>query len=125
MKNKISEKIKISKNFYLDEFKCSCCDFDDIDLNLVEKIQKVRNKVGPIRISSACRCVSWNEKCGGKLNSAHTRGYALDLVCGNSRNRYNLILELVKEFNRIGISSDGFIHVDIDPSKDPNVCWLY
>jgi len=122
----MSAREKISENFFLDEFECSCsCGFNDISIDLVERIQRVRNIFGPIKISSACRCESWNQDCGGKINSAHTKGLALDLVCANSRNRYHLLTDLIMEFDRIGISGDGFIHVDTDPSKDANVCWTY
>jgi len=122
----MSAREKISPNFFLDEFECSCsCGFNDINMDLVERIQRVRDSVGPIGISSACRCETWNQECGGKINSAHTKGLALDVVCGNSRERYKLLMALLLEFDRIGISSDGFIHVDTDASRDENVCWTY
>ena len=121
----MNTRTRASENFYLDEFQCSCCKFNDINPILVEKIQRVRDEFGPIKITSACRCEIWNEKVGGKKNSAHTKSHALDLECRSSRDRLKLLSALFKEFNRIGVSSDGFIHVDIDPDKAPNVCWTY
>ena len=116
---------KISENFYWDEFECNCgCGMDSINLELVDKIQKVRDEYGPIRISSGCSCKAWNEKEGGKPDSAHLKGLALDVVCNNSSDRYRLLTKLTWDFRRIGVHK-SFIHVDIDSDKPEEVIWVY
>ena len=61
----------------------------------------------------------------GKYNSSHLTGYAADLHCNNSKDRYELLICLLDVgFNRIGIGNT-FIHVDSDPEKTTNVIWTY
>ena len=118
-------KTKISEKFYRDEFECKCgCGMDSINLELVNKIQKVRDEYGPIRISSGCRCKTWNKKEGGKPESSHLKGLALDVVCNNSSDRYRLLKQLTLGFRRIGVHK-SFIHVDIDSDKPEEVMWVY
>ena len=116
---------KISENFYWDEFECNCgWGMDSINLELVDKIQKVRDEYGPIRISSGGRCKAWNEKEGGKPDAAHLTGLALDVVCNNSSDRYRLLTKLTWDFRRVGVHK-SFIHVDIDSDKPEEVIWVY
>ena len=79
----------------------------------------------PIHINSGYRTPSHNEKVGGVFSSSHLKGLAVDISCSESRDRFELVKILLdKGFNRIGIGS-SFIHVDIDPTKSPNVIWTY
>lgn len=79
----------------------------------------------PFVITSGFRTKAHNNKVGGVDSSAHTRGYAADIACNQSHQRYDLIRSLISAgFNRIGIASN-FIHVDCDPDKPTNVIWTY
>jgi zinc D-Ala-D-Ala carboxypeptidase len=121
----MSVREKLTENFYRDEFECNCgCGFDDINLDLINRIQKVREEYGPINISSGCRCESWNKEVNGSVGSSHLKGYALDILCGNSRDRYRLLLKLNLFFDRIGVQRE-FIHVDTDAGKISESCWVY
>lgn len=90
---------------------------------LLNEARKVANI--PFIINSGYRSKSHNAKVGGKKNSSHLKGLAVDIKCTNSRDRYIIIKALLSVgFNRIGINK-SFIHVDIDESKKHSVSWLY
>ncbi len=79
----------------------------------------------PFIINSAWRSVEHNEKVGGKPDSSHLKGLAVDIKVTNSRQRFIVLQSLIAAgFNRIGIAKT-FIHVDGDNEKDPRVTWLY
>lgn len=95
---------------------------DDFVL-LLNEARKVANI--PFIINSGYRSKSHNAKVGGKQNSSHLKGLAVDIKCTNSRDRYIIIKALLDcGFNRIGINK-SFIHVDLDESKKHSVSWLY
>lgn len=76
-------------------------------------------------ITSGYRTEQHNEQVGGVDSSAHVNGYAADIACRTSRERWLIINALMLVgFNRIGIA-DTFVHVDCDPSKPENVIWTY
>ena len=79
----------------------------------------------PFIINSAWRSVEHNEKVGGKPDSSHLKGLAVDIKCTNSVDRFKLY-DILREvgFKRIGVGKT-FIHVDIDKDKSPEVFWVY
>jgi uncharacterized protein YcbK (DUF882 family) len=96
-----------------------------VQVELVARLQKVREKFGPLTIHSGCRCGSHNLSVGGSPQSSHLSGLAADIGCSNSLSRFNLLHSLITEgFQRIGIGPE-FIHVDLDRSKPPFLIWLY
>ena len=97
-----------------------------MDESFLSMLDDARGIAGiPFIINSGFRSKSHNEYCGGKINSSHLFGYAVDLHCTDSRSRSIIISSLQKAgFNRFGIGNT-FIHCDNDPDKDPNVIWLY
>lgn len=112
-------------NFKLEEFECSCCQENNISFDFVEELDKARSEAGiPFVIESGYRCAEHNKKVGGVENSAHTQGLAADIVVNSSQARYKLLQALLPRFRRIGIGKT-FIHVDDDPTKPQEVCWLY
>jgi hypothetical protein len=97
------------------------------------------------KLNSAYRSVEHNAEVGGKPDSAHTRGLAVDIRTSNSRERYRILVGMIiASLVRTGQISDGsaamdaltndvtrfgidknFIHVDCDTTKDPEVIWMY
>lgn len=94
--------------------------------DILEMLDMARDKFDkPIRINSGYRTAKHNLKIGGRPNSSHLRGLAVDIACSNSVDRYHLLNCLLDVgFKRIGISK-SFIHVDIDDEKDDQVIWTY
>lgn len=116
----------LSRYFSRQEFECSCgCGFDQVQTELVLRLERVRENYGPLTINSGCRCGAHNRHVGGSPTSSHVRGLAVDLGCSNSLSRFNLLRCLLAEgFQRIGIGPN-FIHVDVDLSKPKSLIWLY
>ncbi len=124
---KEKENKQLSNNFKLSEFRCKCgCGLDNINKLVVYKLQQVRDIYGkPIVITSGLRCIEWNKKQGGKENSAHITGLAVDVKCISSRNRFVLMKAFISNgFRRIGLTRN-FIHVDNDNEKPNPVLFMY
>ena len=97
-----------------------------MDKTFLHKLDVARYHSGvPYIVNSAFRTLEHEKSKGRDGSSSHTKGMAVDLRATNSRTRFKIIEGLLKAgFNRIGVAKD-FIHVDSDPSKDPNVIWIY
>ena len=97
-----------------------------MDAEVLQMIDKARTIFGkPIRINSGVRTIAHNEKVGGSKSSSHLKGYAIDVSCDNSADRFRLVeILMLVGFNRLGIAKT-FIHVDNDPNKSKNVIWVY
>jgi zinc D-Ala-D-Ala carboxypeptidase len=123
----------IPKDLELKYFKLSEFDSPDevgsgkkMDSKFLEKLDYARHNAEiPFKINSGYRTQEWNMKVGGRFGSSHKKGLAVDIGYEGSRDRY-LILNALMEvgITRFGIAK-GFIHCDVDKSKDPDVIWLY
>ncbi len=76
----------------------------------------------PFIINSAFRTATHNAKVGGVPNSAHTKGYAVDVSTTGKDEKKMLEAFLRFGFARVGVY-DTFIHVDKDPNLPQNVAW--
>lgn len=113
--------------FTQEEFKCKCgkCPVKEVDPALLSRLNSLRAAYGkPLYVVSGIRCVEYNKKVGGVIDSAHMSGQAADLFCNMSYDRYQLMFHTIGLFNRIGIGT-SFIHVDVDLTKPQEVMWLY
>jgi hypothetical protein len=78
----------------------------------------------PFVINSGFRTKSHNAAIGGAENSAHLRGFAVDIRCQSQTNFERVALAVIAVgFRRIG-AHHSFIHVDNDPSL-PTTTWQY
>jgi len=99
---------------------------DKMDKTFLLRLDEARERAGiPFVINSAYRTPEHNAKIGGKPNSSHLRGLAVDISVTNSRQRFIILNALLDVgFTRIGIA-DTFIHVDLDNEKSKEVIWTY
>lgn len=119
---KTSGDLNLSPNFKVKEFSCKdCSDKVLIDINLVEKLQELRNYLGkPITILSGYRTDSYNKQCGGADNSYHLKGQAVDIYCSGVK---PIVIALFAEFNGLGgigiylNRSQEFVHIDTRENK--------
>ena len=75
------------------------------------------------QIKSGFRTAAHNKSIGGAANSAHLRGYAVDLSVTSVQQRNTMIQIAVQSgFRRIGIYPT-FIHLDNDPSLSSPTYW--
>jgi hypothetical protein len=96
-----------------------------LDPKLVEMLDAARGfaKV-PFRITSGRRSATENAAAGGVMDSAHTRGLAVDLACFDSRARMRMLSGLILAgFRRIGCY-DRHLHADVDESMPQDVLWV-
>ncbi|MFZ7134357.1 MAG: D-Ala-D-Ala carboxypeptidase family metallohydrolase [Eubacteriales bacterium] len=57
---------QLTKNFNEKEFACPCCGKTVINMDIVNKLQKLRDFIGfPIVITSGYRCDKYNKSIGG------------------------------------------------------------
>lgn len=89
------DRIKLSDNFYLDEFtRSQTAVRHGIDMSVIEGglvysnlrrlcktiLQPIRNKLGPVHISSGYRPLALNKRIRGSSNSQHLNGKAADFT---------------------------------------------
>lgn len=111
---------KVSKNFRAVEF-ANSKDGYAILLNyeLVEKLQKLRDLVGGIEVTSGYRTPEYNKKIGGSKNSNHLLGHAADIVFDFTGLTVTAIKKMCEGvgFKNVGIYLRGntfaWVHVDI------------
>jgi len=123
---------RILKYFLPHEFTCDgepCIDnMQGSTLRALDAARAYSEEVMPdvvYVLTSSWRSKVVNREAGGKSDSAHLKGYAVDIMAKDSRTRHAILHGLLKAgFTRIGIGED-FIHVDNDPKKPPNVVWNY
>ena len=117
------------KYFQPREFQCQCLKcglgFEQMQPDLIERLEMARMLANtPFKLVSAIRCEKRNNAVGGVNGSAHVTGWAVDIEAKSAVQRYRVLYGLIKAgFHRIGIYQ-GFIHVDLDPSKPPNVAFI-
>ena len=114
--------------FTLDEFDSpdevgSGANMQQSTLDMLDNARDIA--VIPFKINSGFRTKSHNAYVGGKENSSHLYGYAVDISVTSSTQRATVLNALVKAgFNRIGIAKT-FLHADNDPEKSQDVFWVY
>lgn len=101
------------------EFLCKCgkCGrgIEWMRAETLSKLYKARDLAGiPFTINSAYRCEVHNAAVGGKQQSAHLRGRAIDIDYTTPEQGFTILKALIDAgFTHIGINYDKtFIHAD-------------
>ena len=99
---------------------------ENIDRDLIFALEKLERESGlELEFSSGYRCKECNARVGGVKNSAHLRGKAVDIMIGNSAERWKVLFFAVSfGFRRMGIGR-RFVHLDLDLNLPQDVLWLY
>ena len=117
------DRVQLSDHFASTEFDCKChdpgCVKTPISLLTVQLLEQIRLETGsPIHITSGYRCVIYNKKIGGVINSQHLLGKAADIVSRTHSPRQVQSIAL-KVLNRIMGKDSGaygryssFTHID-------------
>lgn len=112
--------MKITEHFDSKEFACPCCGRDDINKELVERLERLFAAIGAdkIIISSGIRCPDYSVSVGGYRNDMHVNKGAADLVVykdGKPMSSFAVaaIAEDLGLFNGIGVIDEAYIHLDI------------
>ena len=124
--------IKLSKNFTALEF-CNSQDGYAIkvpDIRLFECLQKLRDKVGLVKLTSGYRTKAFNAKVKGSANSNHMKGEAVDIQFTTK-----LTVDQLKDlfafcgFNNVGIylrnEQYAWFHLDISPRWNVGNGWQH
>lgn len=109
---------RLTKNFVDAEFRCPCCGVIKYDMELVDKLQILRELIGTeIIVTSGYRCKLQNIKVGGYKKSYHMEGLAADIKCKKEK------LDQLKEYAKcvfydhgVGIY-ENHVHVDLGPKN--------
>ena len=98
----------------------------DIDFFLISSLTRLEHFIGkPLVFTSGLRCEECNKLVGGRPNSAHLRGFAVDCFSEDSERRYDILSNaMIIGFKRVGIGKN-FLHLDTDISLPQEVMWLY
>lgn len=114
------------KHFDLSEFECPCCKKNDMQLGFLSMLDRTRQMAGiPFEVNSGFRCPKHNAEIGGKSNSSHLRGCAVDIKCMSNLDRFLVVkAAIINGFSRVGMGKT-FIHLDNDDTLPQGVIWLY
>lgn len=123
-------RVKLSQNFYLDEFtRSQTAARFGIDnsappapsirlMRLCRNLlQPLRNEIGPIHISSGYRSPALNKKIGGSKNSQHPLGLAADITAtGKTPHQLAACIHARGGYDQLILEFGEWVHVSI-PEK--------
>lgn len=97
-----------------------------LDWNTCKKLDQTRDYAGiPFRLNCSYRSVLFDLTKGRSGDSAHCKGFAFDIAATTDRQRFLIVrAAILCGWKRIGVSKN-FIHLDDDPSKNPERLWTY
>lgn len=96
-----------------------------MQFDFIRALESMRERAKvPFKINSGYRSKAHNAAVGGEANSAHLRGWAVDIACKDTPTRWKLIDAAWYEgITRIGVYPT-WVHVDMDPALPKHVIWV-
>ena len=115
----------VTPHFKLSELACPCCGLFNMGREVLRFLEDVRSSFDrDMIVNSGVRCEKHNKKVGGKPDSNHLRGEAVDIKCDNSFLRAKLIRAAIKHgVQGIGVYQT-FIHLDVAKRPNGPAIWL-
>ena len=123
--------MNITKNFTTSELACPCCGECEMDPLFMDTLQKIRTEIArPFRITSGYRCETHNKNIGGREDSRHLDGFAVDISIDGWWPTH--LFELLFELTTITAEASNFgtglgiyrHHIHFDLRDDFDVCWI-
>lgn len=113
-----------SKNFKQHELACKCgCGVNRIKKEALDKLQAIRDELGPLTLTSAYRCANHPVEARKARPGQHNHGHAFDISAPDGSMKFKII-EVALKHGATGIGiHKNFIHVDWRESTP--VAWLY
>lgn len=117
MSKSIINKIALSKDYWLDDFQCPCCQTVKLDARVVAMMQQITNLTDKrIVPNSAYRCPKHNKEVGGSPTSQHMDGFCVDITIPKGYNDIDFaaICEQAGA-RRVGVYKDRwFLHLSVE-----------
>lgn len=112
----------MSEFFTEAETHCKCgrleCDAPPMDMTTMLKADAIRRDFGrPLTVNSGSRCAFRNAEDGGKPDSMHLLGKAIDFHADDTFDLRRLVELACKHGLTFGLISDRAIHVDTRPGR--------
>lgn len=111
------------KNFPESELRCHCgCGRADMKQATLDRLQRLRDRFGPMTINSGYRCPDYNAKVSHTGSTGpHTTGQAVDVKVAGNKALQLITLAIECGFTGIGVSQKGphdgrFVHLDDLPN---------
>lgn len=98
-----------------------------LEESFVRKLDTIREQFGyPLRINSGFRTKAQNDALKDSASdSSHMSGKAVDLACNEPLKLFKLIqVCMANGIRRFGVGN-GFLHIDVDSTKQQDVMWTY
>ena len=109
---------KLSEHFAAQELACPCDDCDRLVVHwaLIELLQRLRERVGVLVVTSGYRCAEHNRAVGGAESSLHICGMAADIQSENLAP--DQLAPLAKGFGAGGVGLyPRHVHVDVGETR--------
>jgi len=100
---------------------CPCGCRMALEQPMISLLKSITREIGDIYITSGARCEKHNMKVGGKKNSAHILGKAVEVATLDARIRYKVIKSILgRGVKRVGWGgAEKFLHFDIATGAVP------
>jgi uncharacterized protein YcbK (DUF882 family) len=121
---------RLHTNFMAYDFRCACCGYALINLDMVIVAQHVRNLVNRVvLVNSGWRCPRHNDEIGGADYSTHIRGDAADLTWSNAKKdlvnpEFRALIRKIPGLKGIGWGKT-FLHIDVWEERKGLIEWSY
>ncbi|MBE0658119.1 MAG: hypothetical protein IH602_10540 [Bryobacteraceae bacterium] len=115
-----------SEHFKSTELRCHHCDREGVQRELLDVLEALRAKAGPLKVNSAYRCPKHPVEARKPKAGFHAQGLAADLVpLAMPLRAFYDVIRSEPRIKGIGVDhAAGYIHVDVRQAAAP-VLWVY